>query len=362
MFTRHFAHWPPGQPHTLELPKESVYANLTASAAKRHPAPPGDVAISFRELAQQRPWTCADQGSGDVPRTGWAGGVAECAWQNRLRMRRWNGAGGAAQGACVSKQAQWWVWARADSPAAAGAAAVWRSTWAGHSIVDEQGPEKRIVIVRRLLDGEWDATEWRWAPSPRAATRRWQQGRWNLLVARAQQFRAPAEARQGQAETRMLQNVLEANLARRVGEIGNGTWRWQADGQCLQVDAVGLGQQIMQLPYAVDDSRLEQRAAMQLQLARRYPKATWLLDFTLVPAAGRARGGAKFYAVWIEQATLKGQLWIPTKGDGPLVRLRITTVLPATAGQPDPQVVARAEQVIRDELTALASRWAVAYE
>ena len=36
MFTRHFAHWPPGQPRTLELPKESVYVNLVASAAK-HP-------------------------------------------------------------------------------------------------------------------------------------------------------------------------------------------------------------------------------------------------------------------------------------------------------------------------------------
>jgi fatty-acyl-CoA synthase len=33
MFTRHFAHWPPGQPHTLELPGESVYGNLTRSAA-----------------------------------------------------------------------------------------------------------------------------------------------------------------------------------------------------------------------------------------------------------------------------------------------------------------------------------------
>jgi fatty-acyl-CoA synthase len=36
MFTRHFAHWPPGQPHTLELPRASVYANLVASAAT-HP-------------------------------------------------------------------------------------------------------------------------------------------------------------------------------------------------------------------------------------------------------------------------------------------------------------------------------------
>jgi fatty-acyl-CoA synthase len=36
MFTRHFAHWPPGQPKTLELPHTTVYHNLEASAA-RHP-------------------------------------------------------------------------------------------------------------------------------------------------------------------------------------------------------------------------------------------------------------------------------------------------------------------------------------
>ena len=36
MFSRHFAHWPPGQPRSLDLPKESVYANLVASAEK-HP-------------------------------------------------------------------------------------------------------------------------------------------------------------------------------------------------------------------------------------------------------------------------------------------------------------------------------------
>src|SRR6476619_3665979 len=36
MFDRHFAQWPPGQPRTLELPRETVYANLAATAA-RHP-------------------------------------------------------------------------------------------------------------------------------------------------------------------------------------------------------------------------------------------------------------------------------------------------------------------------------------
>src|SRR5216110_2564577 len=40
MFDRHFAHWPPGVPKTLELPRETVYGNLAARAAERprHPA------------------------------------------------------------------------------------------------------------------------------------------------------------------------------------------------------------------------------------------------------------------------------------------------------------------------------------
>jgi fatty-acyl-CoA synthase len=36
MFTRHLAHWPPGVPHTLEVPRQSVYTNLAARAAE-HP-------------------------------------------------------------------------------------------------------------------------------------------------------------------------------------------------------------------------------------------------------------------------------------------------------------------------------------
>jgi fatty-acyl-CoA synthase len=42
-FTRHFAHWPPGQPRSLDLPKETVYANLRRSAEKH----PGRAAIDF---------------------------------------------------------------------------------------------------------------------------------------------------------------------------------------------------------------------------------------------------------------------------------------------------------------------------
>ena len=43
MFTRHFAHWPPGQPKTLELPRETVYRNLERSAVRD----PGRAAIDY---------------------------------------------------------------------------------------------------------------------------------------------------------------------------------------------------------------------------------------------------------------------------------------------------------------------------
>lgn len=273
-------------------------------------------------------------------------------------MRRWSGQGGLSAASCVSAQAHWWAWARAGGPAVASAPRAWRTNWTAQSVVDESGPEKRIVIVRRQANGEWSATEWRWNPSPRAATRRWQQGRWHLLAARAVQFRQASEPAYGPKEARMLRTVLEANLGARIGEIGSHTWQWKADELCLQVDAVGLGQPLMQLPYSVDDSRLEQRAAMQLQLARRYPKATWLSSFSLVPAPPHARGGAKFYALWLENAVLKGQLWIPTKGGGPLVRLRITAALPVAAGSsPDPVAIEHARLVVQRELMALAGRW-----
>jgi fatty-acyl-CoA synthase len=42
-FTRHFAHWPPGVPHTLEVPRQSVYANLATRAAEH----PDRVAVDY---------------------------------------------------------------------------------------------------------------------------------------------------------------------------------------------------------------------------------------------------------------------------------------------------------------------------
>ena len=56
MFDRHFAHWPPGQPRTLELPRETVYANLARSAAKHPERAAIDYygeRLTYRELKRQ---------------------------------------------------------------------------------------------------------------------------------------------------------------------------------------------------------------------------------------------------------------------------------------------------------------------
>lgn len=312
----------------------------------------------FRALAQQRPWQCKAPAVRAVPATGWSAGRTGCAWQDRLQMRTWSGPGALPGSNCVNAQAAWWAWARGQGAAPAAWPAAWNSAWTSQSLRDDSGPVKRIVMLLLLPDGKWNATEWRWNPSPRAATRAWQQQRWNALAARAEQVGQQAGTRQAG----MLHKVLEWNLGTRPAELAGDVLRWQADGLCLQVDPASPGAQQLQfqLPYSADDSRQEQRSAMQLQLARRYPKASWLTPFSLVPAARHARGGAKFYALWAQGAVLKGQLWIPTKGDGPLVRLRITTDLPAAPA--NPETLARSRQVLERELMSLASRWAVAYE
>jgi fatty-acyl-CoA synthase len=56
MFERHFAHWPPGQPKTLELPRVTVYANLASSAAKHPERAALDYygrRMSYRELKRE---------------------------------------------------------------------------------------------------------------------------------------------------------------------------------------------------------------------------------------------------------------------------------------------------------------------
>ena len=43
MFTRHFAHWPPGKPKTMAVPRDTVVHNLEAVARRT----PDTVAIDY---------------------------------------------------------------------------------------------------------------------------------------------------------------------------------------------------------------------------------------------------------------------------------------------------------------------------
>ena len=179
-----------------------------------------------------------------------------------------------------------------------------------------------------------------------------------MLAALADGVNQAAALVPGAPETALLETVWEDNLGTRPGEITGALWRWTGDMLCLRSDPVGLGPQQFHLPYAVDDTRLEQRAAMQLQLARRYPKAQWLTPFRLVAAPANAKVGAQFFAVWVENKELKGQLWMPSKGDGPVVRLRVV----ASVRGASPAALTRASQTIEHELASLASRWAARHD
>ncbi|MDB5950709.1 MAG: hypothetical protein JWR65_2564 [Massilia sp.] len=321
-----------------------------AAGALRKPESRPDLLRDVAALAQIRPRACAAAPVAPVAPAGWKLERDECAWHDLLRVRRWSAVDGVQAGHCVSSQAQWWAWSLPP-----GQSRAWQAAWTGQARQDETGPVKRIVVMQRAVGGQWSATEWRWTPSAREATRRWQQGRWDMLAALALKLRQSGNRGAGPRQMQLLQAAWENNLGARAGEIGADAWRWRGDGMCMRTEAIGLGQQQFHLPFAAEDSRLEQRAAMQLQLARRYPKAVWRTPFRLMPGSPQAGGGAKFDAVWVEGADVKGELWIPTRGDGPLVRLRIAAS-PAPA-QPGPAATERAAQAVENELAAIARVW-----
>jgi hypothetical protein len=316
-------------------------------------------------LAQNRPRKCLDDQEPMPAAPGWRQGVVQCAWQNRLQMRRWEAGADADPLRCVSSQAQGWAWLRARfgrAPQAAGAA--WNAAWPVQSLQSDSDAQQRVAIIARSADGSWKAAEWTWTPSPRAATRRWQAARWKMLTDIAADLHQAGPLEGVPHQATRLRAVWEKNLQGRPAEIAGERWQWESGGVCLRMETVGLSQAQLHLPYSKDDGRLEQRAAMQVQLARTYPKATWLTPFRLVPPADpRARGGAKFEAIWIEGATLKGQLWIPTKTDGVVVRARIVVPVPRQhERQPESPAVAQLARVVERELGGLASIWTADYE
>ena len=331
--------------------------SLAAPAQPRKKAQPETV--DFAKLAQHRPRACPPDGQAVAGPAGWKEAPAMCVWQGRLQMRRWHAA--SIADACVARPAAWLAWQRPRigvAPAAPGAA--WHSNWKSHFVSGAaEGGMQRIATVEMREPGVWTATEWTWSPSPRAATRRWQQGRWNAMTEAASKVRAgPASA------PTPLRNAWEKNLNGRAGEIASDSWRWNSDGRCLRMTPMTASSAPLPLPHAREDARLEQRAAMQIQLARRHPGATFLMPFRLLDAPASApRSGAKYAAIWTERTSVTGQLWIPQKSDDPPVRAQLMTTLPARYDTPSGLAASSgALRAIEREMTGIADIWSAHYE
>lgn len=332
-------------------------APALAAAPHRAAQARKDVVADFHALAQQRPWACPSA-AGAGPSLTWPDGQAACAWQNRVRKQSWNW-GGDTMPACISKQARWWNRAQAGLPPAA-TRSVWDARWTAQTLRMTMGGEQRLLLLQRDDKGRWQATEWRWDPNPRPATRRWQEGRWNLLLAAASapQFRS---ATADTPDAARMRPVLRRLLGMRPGEMNADGLRFESGGLCFQASNPLPGQPKLHLSYSPNDSRLEQRAAMHLQLSRQHPNAKWLTQFKMLDMPTNLPSGAKFLATWLEGDQVISQLWMPAKGDATTVRVRITARLPQRQGDAA-AVAANVKQVAEHELEAIALQWAAVYE
>lgn len=319
-------------------------------------ANPIQLVDDFGTLSTVRPRPCQDQTTA-APVEGWSALPSQCAWQGLLRFERWT-AKPVADNPCVSPAAYWWAAARQRiRPGSFGA---WQAHWTSQIIRNDSGDVKELALIRQHQDGSWSASAWRWTPSERLPTRLWQQGRWAALAAQAGQL-AQASRIPAAAPAAPVFQTWEQYLIAHPAEIRNDVGFWPLHGRCMVLDTVGIAESRFQLPYLLADSRLEQRSAMQLQLARRHPKASWLRTFRALPVDPDAQHErANYIAIWRDKDWIRGQLWLPTKRSGPVMRLRLATAAPAPpAGKAALDATAN---LIESELGGLARSWRQAHD
>ncbi len=277
----------------------------------------GPVALEA-ELAgmHQRFDTCPVAAQDGAAPSGWRALPAQCAWSGRLQARHWEMplATGAA---CVSPEARWWAWEQQRL----GGASAWRAGSAVRTLALSGTGQRSLAIIARTPDG-WEAIEWRWTPAASEDTRKWEQAEWHALtalVAAREDTRMPVRTRDP------VEAAWLRQLNGRPGEIGPAGWQWEANGLCLRMLPSVPPEAGLRLPYHREDARLEQRSAMQIQLARRFPDAVWLRPFGLVDVPGA--DGASYRAVWTDKTNVIGQLWQPGQDGQAMLRLRIVTPL-----------------------------------
>lgn len=341
-----------------------LHAAPTASSLRDATAAPPTFINDLSVLATVRPGRCPGDESIAAP-DGWRVTTTECAWQGRLQMRQWRAApvsGSAGAADCVSLPARWWNVLRQRWNVTARQTA-WHRAWPSQLLQGSTPLQERVAIIERMAGGEWKATEWRWTPSPRAATRRWQQGRWRLLLDSAASRAQATDPTVVAPDAVLLLRAWERMLSGRAAEVAADGWRWEQAGICMRMEVAGISQAQLHLPYSREESRLEQRAAMQLRLARTYPDATWLRPFRILPPAdprpgnpaGGPPGGALYEALWLDARAVKGQLWMPEKISGAIHRARISVRLPTPGARQDDPAVPRLTEMIEQELAALAN-------
>lgn len=307
----------------------------------------------FKQLSGARATTCSAPEDALLAGLG-APSARHCAWSQHIEMLYWEQLPGPRDG-CLPAPAV--AWHRLGAGARA-AVPPWDAAWTGQAFTLQAGGLQQAGALWRRADGAWSAVLWRWRPSSRLATRNWQAGQWDKVRAAARAIQAEGATRTAAPHSLLTTAWLDASRGKpRLVEAD--ALRWISAGACLSLRTAGNGSAQLHLPYSRDDARLEQRSAMQVQLARRFPAAEWLRPFTLLePGSPGARSGAKFVAVWKEGAALQGQLWITLRDDAGIVRARIASALPA--GQGD--AVKERALLLERELTALAHAWEARHE
>src|SRR3569833_3161519 len=295
---------------------------------------------------------CPAGADASIAADGWRASPARCAWHGRLRMRRWEALANGTEAQCISRPAAWWSAMRTVEGNQPG---VWESAWNSQIYFDQQGLPKRIFSLKQTRDGIWAATEWSWVPASAPRALRKEAQRWSLLAKEVKtQASAPSEKIAFDAAGTLMQD-WSGQLHGRPAEVSAATWKWQEGNACLRMEEAALEKAQLHLPYSKEDVRLEQRSAMQLRLARLNPQANWLIPFQVLPASKQSGSkGVKYEANKTKNKSEQGQLWIPQKNDGAVLRLKLAVAAPAGAGVTSP---AQLSDLEHRELSGLAEAW-----